>query len=72
MGIAEFQLLKNNLIESMKIETEKIPELISKKNGIEQKIVNVNTVIDTEKERLKSISESIKSLEEMTPYPNLK
>lgn len=71
MGVAEFELLKNNLIEAMKIETGKIPATIDKKQPALRKIENVKSNLKMEENSLRLMKNSIAILETRTPMTEI-
>lgn len=71
MGIADFQLLKKNLIEVMKLETEKIPTQNNMKPSLQGKIAAIENALKKDERLLKSIKNKITSLEETTPNTDI-
>jgi hypothetical protein len=71
MGIADFQLLKKNLIEVMKLETEKIPTQNNMKPSLQGKIAAIENALKKDERLLKSIENKITSLEDTTPNTDI-
>lgn len=71
MGIAEFQLLKKNLIEVMKLETEKIPTQNNMKPSLQGKIAAVENALKKDERLLETIKNNITSLEDTTPNTDI-
>jgi len=67
MGVAEFELLKKNLIQSMKIETVLIPALTANKVPTKNRINKAKGIIETQKNTIERINKSVKTLKNKAP-----